>query len=53
MTIFMICAASAASFALGHAHAVWQRHRFIQSLLSGRDTAAYSAVVRDADGNVL
>ncbi len=57
MNILMICIACflacAASFVLGHAHAVWQRHRFIQSLLSGRDAAAYGAVVRDAEGNVL
>jgi len=56
MTILMFCAAGAAcaaSFVLGHAHAIWQRHRFVQSLLSGRDTAAYSAVVLDDAGNVL
>jgi hypothetical protein len=53
MNIIMICIACAACFALGHAHAVRQRHRFIQSLLSGRDAAAYGRVVRDAEGNVL
>ena len=53
MTFIMICAACAGSFALGQAHAVWQRHRFIQSLFSDRDAAAYGAIVRDADGNVL
>ncbi len=53
MNIIMICIACVACFLLGHAHAVWQRHRFIQSLFSDRDAAAYSAVVRDAEGNVL
>jgi hypothetical protein len=57
MNIIMICIACflacAASFALGHAHANWQRHRFIQSLLSGRDAAAYGRVVLDAEGNAL
>ncbi len=57
MNILMICIACflacAASFVLGHAHAVWQRHRFIQSLLSSRGAGADSAVVLDAEGNVL
>jgi len=57
MNIIMICIACflacAASFALGHAHANWQRHRFIQSLLSSRGAGADSAVVLDAEGNVL
>ena len=56
MTIIIICVwcfACVACFVLGHAHAVWQRHRFIQSLLSGRDAAAYGRVIRDAEGNVL
>lgn len=53
MTIIMITIACIASFWVGHAHAVWQRHRFIQSLLSSRGAAADSAVVLDADGNVL
>jgi hypothetical protein len=52
MTLVMICVACLACFALGHAHAVWQRHRFIQSLLSGKDAAAYGRVIRDAEGNV-
>jgi len=53
MNIIMICIACAACFLLGHAHAVWQRHRFIQSLMSGRDAAAYGRVVIDAEGNAL
>ena len=53
ITICVWCLACVACFVLGHAHAVWQRHRFIQSLLSGKSAAAYGAVVRDAEGNVL
>jgi len=57
MNTLMICIACflacAASFALGRAYAVWQRHRFLQSLLSSRGPAAYSAVVLDDAGNVL
>jgi len=53
MTILMITVACAAGFVLGHAHAVWQRHRFIQSLFSDRDTPEYRAFVNDVVGNVL
>ncbi|MBD8552467.1 hypothetical protein [Sphingomonas sp. CFBP 8764] len=53
MTFILTCVACSVCFLLGHAHAVWQRHRFIQSLLSGMDAAAYGSVIRDAKGNVL
>jgi hypothetical protein len=53
MTFIVICVACLVCFLLGHAHAVWQRHRFIHSLLSRRDAAAYGRVIRDAEGNVL
>jgi len=56
MNIIMIsgwCFACAACFVLGHSVAVWRRHRFIRSLMSGRDAAAYGRVIRDAEGNVL